>query len=140
MPAADHRLTTEEMARFVADGFLRFDALVPQHINECIVDELEPLSKTKIRQIVNLEPEAGAPLRPASLTPLSECYPAPSLIGELLRLPQKDPQRREPQRHAEAQHPVAAGIGGNIPTDGGAAPGAEIEGKHQLVLLRSLLH
>ena len=29
MPASDHRLTTAEMAEFVANGYLRFDGLVP---------------------------------------------------------------------------------------------------------------
>ena len=29
MPAKDHRLTTAEMAEFVANGYLRFDGLVP---------------------------------------------------------------------------------------------------------------
>ena len=43
MPAADHLLTTEEMARFVADGFLRFDALIPKEINQRIIAELQPL-------------------------------------------------------------------------------------------------
>ena len=40
MPAPDHRLTTEEMARFVADGFLRFDALISEEINPRVIEEL----------------------------------------------------------------------------------------------------
>jgi hypothetical protein len=88
MPAPDHRLTTAEMARFVADGFLRFDALIPEAINRRIIDELGPLESNKIKQIVGQDADAGGPPRPASLTPLSKCYPAPSVLGELLRLPQ----------------------------------------------------
>lgn len=88
MPASDHKLTTEEMARFVADGFLRFDAFVPESINERIVDELALLESAKIMQIVGKQPGSDGPPRPASLTPLSGCYPAPSVVGEYLRLPQ----------------------------------------------------
>ena len=88
MPAADHRLTTEEMARFVADGFLRFDALVPASINERIVEELEPLEASKLQQILGGEGQEKGPPRPASLTRLSECYPAPSVLGEFLRRPE----------------------------------------------------
>jgi hypothetical protein len=87
MPASDHRLTTEEMARFVADGFLRFDALVPTDINERVIDELAHLESAKIKQIVGQETDSDGPPRPASLTPLSRCYPAPSVLGEYLRLP-----------------------------------------------------
>ena len=36
MPAANHKLTTQEMARFLADGYLRFDALIPDPINQPI--------------------------------------------------------------------------------------------------------
>lgn len=88
MPAPDHRLTTEEMARFVADGFLRFDELIPDPINQRIIEELRSLESNKIKQIVGQEADSAGPPRPASLTPLSQCYPAPSALGELLRLPQ----------------------------------------------------
>lgn len=88
MPAKDHKLTTEEMARFVADGFLRFDSLIPEEINQHIVEELRPLESNKINQIVGQPADAGGPPRPASLTPLSQCYPAPSLLGRLLNLPE----------------------------------------------------
>ena len=54
MPAPDHRLTTEEMARFVADGFLRFDELIPDPINQRIIEELRSLESNKIKQIVLL--------------------------------------------------------------------------------------
>lgn len=84
MPAADHRLTTEEVAHFVADGCLRFDALVPESINTRILEELAPLELGKIRQLLGQPPDAQGP---DSLTPLSQCYPAPSVIGEYLRLP-----------------------------------------------------
>lgn len=34
-------LTSREMARFVADGFLRFDELVPSELNEAVCQEME---------------------------------------------------------------------------------------------------
>ena len=97
MPAQDHRLTTREMAQFVVDGYLRFDALVPASINERVIDELQLLYATKMRQVVEtfgLNPDdvVKAPstpvVHPQSLTSLSECYPTPSVIGEMLRLPE----------------------------------------------------
>jgi len=88
MPAANHKLTTQEMAHFVAEGYLRFDALVPDDINQAIVEELRLLEVNKINQIVGQPPETGGPEQPASLTPLSQCYPAPSVLGAMLNLPQ----------------------------------------------------
>ncbi len=97
MPAKDHRLTTREVAQFVVDGFLRFDALVPESINQRVLAELGTLYTTKMRIAMGsmgLDPDtyAEAPASPVqhpeSLTPLSECYPPPSVIGEMLRLPE----------------------------------------------------
>lgn len=88
MPADDHRLTTVEMARFVAGGYLRFDALIPDDVNVRVIEELRALEAVKVRQAVGAPPEGGEPAHPETLTPLSECYPAPSVIGESLRLPQ----------------------------------------------------
>lgn len=88
MPATDHRLTTEEMARFVADGYLRFDALIPNEINQHIIEEFRLLEMNKINLIVGLPADAGGPPLAASLTPLSQCYPAPSVLGAMLNLPE----------------------------------------------------
>ncbi len=88
MPASDHRLTTREMAQFVADGFLRFDALIPDEINDAVVEELAPLEKSKIGQILGQPTDEAGPPRPESLTPLSQCYPEPSVLGRFLRLPE----------------------------------------------------
>lgn len=87
MPAQNNKLTTVEMANFVANGYLRFDSLVPEEINGRIIDELEPLEANKFAQMFGQSPDAGGPERPASLTPLSQCYPHPSVLGEMLRLP-----------------------------------------------------
>lgn len=78
--AADHRLSTRHMAEFVAHGYLRFDAIVPADINERAVAEMAQLNAER------LLPDGMKP--PHSLTPLDECYPLPSAIGEYLRLPQ----------------------------------------------------
>ncbi len=68
------------MAEFVANGFLRFDAIVPDDVNERAVDEIARLNDER------LLPDGMKP--PHTLTPLDECYPLPSAIGEYLRLPQ----------------------------------------------------
>lgn len=88
MPAKNHRLTTAEMAAFVADGYLRFDALIPDEINQNVIEELTPLEENKLQQMFGQPANAGGPPRPASLTPLSQCYPEPSVLGRMLRLPQ----------------------------------------------------
>lgn len=76
----EHRLSTRQMAEFVANGFLRFDAIVPDEVNERAVEEIARLNDERLR------PEGMKP--PHTLTPLADCYPAPSAIGEYLRLPQ----------------------------------------------------
>lgn len=94
MPAADHKLTTREMANFVVNGYLRFESIIPQEINEAIISELKPLSKLKFEQVKaslgagasQYQPEAID--YPETLSPLSACYPRPSIIGKMLRLPQ----------------------------------------------------
>ncbi|MCX2979884.1 phytanoyl-CoA dioxygenase [Halieaceae bacterium IMCC14734] len=88
MPVSNHKLTTQEMARFVADGYLRFDKLIPSEINQNIIREFSLLESNKILQIVGQPPEAGGLQLPASLTPLSECYPPQSFLGQLLNLPE----------------------------------------------------
>lgn len=65
-------LNSRQMATFVAKGFLRFDELVPAAINEAVMAEIDTGS-------IQAAP-AG--------TPLSHCYPEPSAIGRMLRLPE----------------------------------------------------
>lgn len=76
----DHRLTTRQMAEFVADGYIRFDAIVPADINEAAVEEMQRLSAERLAPSGMKPPHTG--------TPLSECYPPPSAIGAYLRLPE----------------------------------------------------
>ena len=88
MPADDYRLTTREIARFAADGYLRFDGLVPTELNEAVVERLGPMASVKISQALGVPSDQDIGARPVSRTPLSECYPDPSPIGAVLRLPQ----------------------------------------------------
>jgi hypothetical protein len=41
MARVDHRLTTRQMADFVVNGFIRFDALVPLEVNERGIEECD---------------------------------------------------------------------------------------------------
>ena len=65
-------LTSEQMATFVAKGFLRFDEIVPDETNKAVMAEIDA---------------GGIDAAPAG-TPLSQCYPEPSAIGHMLRMPQ----------------------------------------------------
>lgn len=78
--STEHRLTTRQMAEFVANGVIRFDAIVPADINERVLDELRQLEAERLATTGMKPPHTG--------TPLEECYPEPSVIGEYLRLPQ----------------------------------------------------
>ena len=93
MPAQDHRLTTREMAQFVVEGYLRFDGVVPDDLNQRVIDDLQGLQAVKLQQAMAsvgmpAQQQAEPVDHPESLTPLSQCYPAPSVIGEMLRLPE----------------------------------------------------
>jgi hypothetical protein len=65
-------LTSKQMATFVAKGFLRFDELISADVNEAVMAEID----------------AGSIKAAPAGTPLSHCYPEPSAIGRMLRLPE----------------------------------------------------
>ncbi len=65
-------LNSFQMAEFVARGFLRFDELVPDEINQAVMAAFD----------------AGTVQSQPAGTPLSQCYPDPSPIGKMLRLPE----------------------------------------------------
>ena len=65
-------LNSEQMAEFVARGILLFDELVPDELNREIVAAFD----------------AGSVVSQPAGTPLSRCYPDPSPIGKLLRMPE----------------------------------------------------
>ncbi len=91
MPASDHRLTTREMAEFVANGVLRFDALVPDEINQAVLAELPSIERAKFANFGigdRAEAAASSPALPDTLDPLSSCYVDSDGLGRYLRLPQ----------------------------------------------------
>jgi ribosomal protein S27AE len=67
-----HLLNSNQMASFVARGFLRFDELVPPAINDAVMAEID----------------AGTIKAAPAGTPLSQCYPEPSALGHMLRMPE----------------------------------------------------
>ena len=72
MADRDHLLNSKQMAEFVARGVLTFDQIVPNDINKAVIAKIDG---------------TGIASQPAG-TPLSECYPAPSPIGHMLRMPE----------------------------------------------------
>ncbi len=72
MTDTERLLDSKQMARFVAKGMLRFDELIPDELNRAAHEEME---STKIER-----PPAGCPL--------SECFPSPSAIGDVVRFPE----------------------------------------------------
>jgi hypothetical protein len=72
MVGKEYLLNSSQMAQFVARGFLRFDELIPTELNARIMKDID----------------AGQVKAQPAGTPLSKCYPPPSAVGEMLRLPE----------------------------------------------------
>ena len=72
-------LSTAEMASFVARGFLRLEAVVPDDVNRAATDELEAILATWGSD--------ARPHAPSTLQPLADVYPEPSAVGRMLRTP-----------------------------------------------------
>ena len=82
-------LTSTQMASFVAKGFLRFEAVVPDAINQQFLDEVgrPPQPGESVRKAyAKLLSASGIPAVPAG-TPLAESYPRESAITQMLELP-----------------------------------------------------
>jgi len=75
-PTRDELLTTAEMAKFAAVGFLVFESVVPDEINRAALDLF---AQTGPADTMRPKPESG--------TALAALYPDPSPIGAMLRLP-----------------------------------------------------
>lgn len=75
----DRLLTTDEVATFVARGFLELPGIVPDELNAAASDEL--------RTILATWGSPKRPFAPASGAAWSDIYPDPSAIGAVLRLP-----------------------------------------------------
>ncbi|MDP7363130.1 MAG: phytanoyl-CoA dioxygenase, partial [Candidatus Latescibacteria bacterium] len=70
MVAREHLLDSKQMAQFVADGYLRFDEIVPDELNKAAYAQME----------------TGDIERPGSGTKLAGMWPD-SAIGQIIRLP-----------------------------------------------------
>ena len=88
-------LTSEQIAEFVARGYLRFDGIVPNEINQLGIEEMN--SSFRRWRLVQTSLTTGAPLISeaegltelvASGTPMTEAFSPDSAYGRLLQLPQ----------------------------------------------------
>src|SRR3954447_173196 len=82
-------LDSQQMATFVARGFLRFDAVVPDEINQQFLDEVgrPPQPGDNVRKVyAKLLSGSGIPTVAAG-TPLAETYPQTSAIARMLDVP-----------------------------------------------------
>lgn len=78
------KLSTVEMARFVNDGVLRFDALVPDELNRRVMDQLPSLLEAKLAPF--LGPSGAESGGPDSGDPMSIVH-AGTPLGDVLALP-----------------------------------------------------
>lgn len=79
------------MASFAADGYLRFEALVPDEINRAVLEELPDIEVAKLAALGfgdRAATEDTFESLPNTLDPLSKCYPDSPGLGAFLRLPQ----------------------------------------------------
>lgn len=76
MPDKKHLLTTKQMAQFAADGFLKFEGLIPDEINQAAMKEIDD----KSFNLWTGYSYAG--------TPLSQMWPESKGFGAVWRLPQ----------------------------------------------------
>ena len=84
-------LTAEQMASFVARGFLRFDAAVPQDLNDQFLAEMGDIAppvpgQRFMRTYGEMMARAGVP-QVAAGTPLNRTYAQGSALARLLELP-----------------------------------------------------
>lgn len=89
-------LTTDQVATFVARGFLRFDAVVPPEINDQAMVDLPALLNDWVKQFVALSmghgaddfDEAAAMQTSSSGTPVAEAYGPETAFGKMIRVPE----------------------------------------------------
>ena len=89
---ATHLLSTDQMASFVAQGFLRFDAVVPDELNRQALDELPSLYRTWVDEFRGVTAGAAGSdddemQLPRSGTTLGRAYAADSAFGRMVRVP-----------------------------------------------------
>ena len=96
-------LTTDQMASFVARGYLRFDGVVPDAVNQKAMVDLPALLQSWVKQFVALSTgpgatgsaatehefdEAAAMQTSNSGTPLYEAYGPETAFGQMIRVPE----------------------------------------------------
>ena len=89
---ASNLLSTDQMASFVAQGFLRFDAVVPDELNRQALDELPTLYRTWVDEFRGVTAGAAGSdddemQLPRSGTTLGRAYAADSAFGRMVRVP-----------------------------------------------------
>ena len=86
---ADPRLTTDQVASFVANGFLRLEAVVPDDINEQAMTELPQLFNEWLAQLIGTPRDESRPsMTQRSGTSMSLAYSGDSAIGRMLAVPE----------------------------------------------------
>jgi Phytanoyl-CoA dioxygenase (PhyH) len=93
MPAEPNLLSTDQMAQFVARGFLRLDGVVPDDINRQAIEELPALFEAWLQQFVAVSGstptgEALPNPTPRSGTQLAKAFDAGSAFGRMVRVPE----------------------------------------------------
>ena len=84
------RLSTAQMASFAARGFLRFDGIVPQHINQQFLDDIgeaSPQPDSVAGHYGNIMRSSVVPLVEPG-TRLTDAYPPGSALSQLLSVPE----------------------------------------------------
>jgi hypothetical protein len=89
---ATNLLSTDQMASFVAQGFLRFDAVVPDELNRQALDELPTLYRAWVDEFRGVTTGAAGSdddemQLPRSGTTLGRAYAADSAFGRMVRVP-----------------------------------------------------
>ncbi|MFN6120892.1 MAG: hypothetical protein ACK5CE_14845, partial [Actinomycetes bacterium] len=81
-------MSTDQMASFVARGFLRLDAVVPEDVNAQALEELPKLFRSWLDEFrgasAHTTDDDEAPL-PRTGTVLADAYPADSAFGRMVR-------------------------------------------------------
>ena len=83
------KLNTTQMATFAARGFLRFDAVVPDAINQQFLGDIGKVSarpEGPLEHYAKIMQSSIVPLV-APGTPLSDAYPKDSALAKLMQLP-----------------------------------------------------
>lgn len=83
-------LSTLDMARFASEGYLRFDAVVPEELNQQFLKDIGHVAEGEIGSAIEhygrIMGSSAIPVVGAG-TPLTDAYPADSALARILTLP-----------------------------------------------------